>query len=97
MATSFVKKDGKTIPVWYSVFNLDLCQNVPEELSKKRAPSASQKPKAKASKKAKKQTVKQSAPQAQASQKPAIPVQGEPGFYLVPDANGVYNKVELGS
>jgi antirestriction protein ArdC len=91
----FKKEGKKSVPAWYNVFNLDLFDNVPAELSKKRTPSAKKAPK-RAAKKANKQP-KVAAEQSTtaASVKPAIPIAGEPGFFLIPDDNGVYHRTQV--
>ena len=100
----FKKEGKKSTPAWYNVFNLDVFDNVPEELTKKRTPSAKKASKKaakaapKATKKAAKAAPKKAAKAAPTQEtKPAIPIAGEPGFYLVANEAGVYQKVQLGS
>lgn len=99
----FKKEGKKSVPSWYNVFNLELFDNVPAELSKKRTPS-----KPKARKATKKAATKKAAPKAAATKQPkaapaatnvqpAIPVAGEPNVFLIPDANGIYHRTVLES
>lgn len=101
----FKKEGKKSTPAWYNVFNLDLFDNVPAELSKKRTPSAKKQKaaKAKPSKKAAPKKAAKSQPKAapkatpSANVQPAIPVAGEPNVFLIPDANGIYHRTEINS
>jgi len=100
----FAKEGKKTSPKWYNVFNLDLFTGVPAKLLKAK-PSAkvAKKTTKKAAKAAPKKAAK-AAPKKAAKAAPqvssdtiAIPVQGVPGVFLIPDANGVYRQVTLES
>lgn len=99
----FEKKGKTTTPKWYNVFNADLFDNVPEELLNSKPKASTKKATKKVASKGKKAIKKVAAPAAKAapvvqqSMKPAIPIAGEPGFYLIANEKGVYSKVELGS
>ena len=94
----FDKKGKTTTPKWYNVFNADLFDNVPQELlDSKPNPKAAKKASPKKAAKAAKVTKTVATPAVSQETKPAIPIAGEPGFYLVANTAGVYSKVQLGS
>ena len=84
----FAKNNGKSQPVWYNVFNLDLFTDVPAELLSAKAKKAPKKSAKAAPKKAAKQNT--GTPVIE-----AIPVQNKPNTYLVQGDNGVYTEVVL--
>lgn len=94
----FNKVEGKSSQIWYNVFNTDLFPNLPEEMANCKTPKKVAKKAAKAApKKVAKKATKTEASVAKATetQSVAIPVQGEPGCFLIKDANGTYNKITL--
>jgi antirestriction protein ArdC len=97
-------KTGKSSPKWYNVFNLDLFSNVPADLTKTKpvVAKATKKATKKFAKKATKPSLKVVDNKAvtkvtsEVSIKPAIPVAGEPGFYLIANEKGIYSKHQIG-
>ncbi len=88
--------NGKSAPKWYNVFNLDQITDVPAKVSNVSTPKVTKK----AAKAAPKKTSKASTKPVQAVKDEtsgliAIPVQGQPGEFIIQSADGTFTQVTL--
>ena len=95
----FTKTNGKSNQVWYNVFNLDLFTGVPKKVANCKTPVAKATPKKAAKAAPKKASATKVAPKKAALNEVtapvATPVQGMPGTFLMPQANGTYLQITI--
>ena len=89
----FAKENGKSTPKWYNVFNVDLFSGLPKAVTGAKTPKATKKAAKAAPKKASTKPTK--AVKDDTSGLIAIPVQGQPGEFIIQSADGTYSQVTL--